>query len=90
MCKPIAGFWNKDLKPTCVPVKIHKGFALMNTSIHVLRHSYCTWWLTRSYAGCNMFTDICFATIPIPIIMGLQMKQKTRMYLIFVLSLGYT
>ncbi|KAI4920489.1 hypothetical protein J4E85_009256 [Alternaria conjuncta] len=37
-----------------------------------------------------MFTDICFATIPIPIIMGLQMKQKTRMYLIFVLSLGYT
>ncbi|KAI4613461.1 uncharacterized protein J4E87_009928 [Alternaria ethzedia] len=71
VCKPIAGFWNKDLKPTCVPVKIHKGFALMNTS-------------------CNMFTDICFATIPIPIIMGLQMKQKTRMYLIFVLSLGYT
>jgi hypothetical protein len=31
VCKPIAGFWNKDLKPTCLPVKFHKGFALMNT-----------------------------------------------------------
>ena len=30
-CKPIAGFWNRDLKPTCLPVLTHKGFALMNT-----------------------------------------------------------
>ncbi|OWY50197.1 Integral membrane protein [Alternaria alternata] len=33
VCKPIAGFWNKDLKPTCLAVNIHKGFALMNTII---------------------------------------------------------
>jgi hypothetical protein len=32
VCKPLAGFWNKDLKPTCLPVKVHKGFALLNTS----------------------------------------------------------
>ncbi|CAN9330814.1 unnamed protein product [Alternaria alternata] len=51
VCKPIAGFWNKDLKPTCLAVNIHKGFALMNTR--------------------------------------LQMKQRTRIYLILVLSLGY-
>ncbi|OAG05345.1 uncharacterized protein CC84DRAFT_1218700 [Paraphaeosphaeria sporulosa] len=38
---------------------------------------------------CNIFTDICFATIPIPIILGLQMKRKTRIYLISILSLGY-
>lgn len=31
VCKPIAGFWNKDLKPTCLPAKVHKGFALMNS-----------------------------------------------------------
>ncbi|KAH4260963.1 hypothetical protein HBI81_082550 [Parastagonospora nodorum] len=70
VCKPISGFWNKDLRAKCLPVKLHKGFALMNTS-------------------CNILTDICFASLPVPIILGLQMRQKTRIYLIFILSLGY-
>ncbi|KAK4449065.1 hypothetical protein QBC34DRAFT_97790 [Podospora aff. communis PSN243] len=39
--------------------------------------------------GCNMFTDVCFATLPIPIIWRLQMKRRTRIYLIGVFSLGY-
>lgn len=39
--------------------------------------------------GCNMFTDICFATLPIPIIWRLRMKRRTRLYLIGVFSLGY-
>lgn len=34
VCKPVAGFWNKDLKAKCLPTKTHKGFALMNTSEH--------------------------------------------------------
>ncbi|KAG9188705.1 hypothetical protein G6011_07410 [Alternaria panax] len=70
VCKPTAGFWNIDLKPTCLAVNIHKGFAPMNTM-------------------CSILTDIWFASIPVPIILGLQMKQKTRIYLILVLSLGY-
>lgn len=37
----------------------------------------------------NIFTDVFFATVPIPIIWKLQMKRKVRMYLIGVLSLGY-
>ncbi|KAF4122175.1 hypothetical protein GMORB2_7768 [Geosmithia morbida] len=37
----------------------------------------------------NIFTDVLFATYPIPIIWTLQMKRKTRLYLIGVLSLGY-
>ncbi|WYZ44851.1 hypothetical protein EsH8_VIII_000167 [Colletotrichum jinshuiense] len=37
----------------------------------------------------NIFTDVCFATLPIPIIWVLQMKLRTRVYLIVVLSLGY-
>ncbi|KAK0387077.1 hypothetical protein NLU13_5390 [Sarocladium strictum] len=37
----------------------------------------------------NIFTDVLCATFPIPIIWGLQMKRKTRFYLIGVLSLGY-
>jgi hypothetical protein len=93
VCKPLAGFWNKDLKPTCLPVKVHKGFALLNTCKFFLtpatRYPGDPQRLTGSHTGCNILTDICFATIPVPIILGLQMKQKTRIYLICVLSLGY-
>lgn len=42
-----------------------------------------------TFQGCNMFTDVCFATLPIPIIWRLQMKRRTRIYLIGVFSLGY-
>ncbi|KAG9250557.1 uncharacterized protein F5Z01DRAFT_739866 [Emericellopsis atlantica] len=65
VCKPLAGFWDKDLNPVCLPVKTHKAFALLNTS-------------------CNIFTDIAFATLPVPIIWVLQMAKKTRLYLIGV------
>ncbi|KAK1451894.1 hypothetical protein CMEL01_06468 [Colletotrichum melonis] len=37
----------------------------------------------------NIFTDVCFATLPVSIIWMLQMKLRTRIYLIIVLSLGY-
>ncbi|RII15465.1 hypothetical protein CUC08_Gglean003506 [Alternaria sp. MG1] len=37
----------------------------------------------------NIFTDVCFATLPIPIIWRLQMSRSTRLNLIGVLSLGY-
>ncbi|KAK7431940.1 hypothetical protein QQZ08_001559 [Neonectria magnoliae] len=37
----------------------------------------------------NIFTDVLFATFPIPVIWTLQMKLRTRLYLIGILSLGY-
>ncbi|KAF9879167.1 integral membrane protein [Colletotrichum karsti] len=37
----------------------------------------------------NIFTDVCFATLPVTIIWSLQMKLRTRIYLVIVLSLGY-
>lgn len=37
----------------------------------------------------NIFTDVLFATFPVPIIWTLQMKLRTRLYLIGILSLGY-
>ncbi|OLN85063.1 hypothetical protein CCHL11_10248 [Colletotrichum chlorophyti] len=37
----------------------------------------------------NIFTDVSFATLPVTIIWSLQMKLRTRIYLIIVLSLGY-
>ncbi|CAM1508822.1 Fc.00g025610.m01.CDS01 [Cosmosporella sp. VM-42] len=37
----------------------------------------------------NIFTDVFYAAMPVPIIWKLQMKRKTRLYLIAILSLGY-
>lgn len=37
----------------------------------------------------NIFTDVLFATFPVPIIWTLKMKRKLRLYLIGILSLGY-
>ncbi|KAK7993966.1 hypothetical protein PG989_007347 [Apiospora arundinis] len=69
-CRPIAGFWDKSIEAKCLPVAMHKGFALMNTA-------------------CNIFTDVVFATLPVPVIWRLQMAHRTRVYLIGILSLGY-
>lgn len=37
----------------------------------------------------NIFTDVLFATFPVPVIWRLQMKMRVRFYLIGILSLGY-
>ncbi|VUC36768.1 unnamed protein product [Clonostachys rosea] len=37
----------------------------------------------------NIFTDVAFATLPVPIVWLLKMPLKTRLYLVGVLSLGY-
>lgn len=37
----------------------------------------------------NIFTDVIFGIVPIPVIWKLQMKRRTRLYLIGILSLGY-
>lgn len=37
----------------------------------------------------NIFTDVLFATFPIPIIWTLKMKRKLKLYLVGILSLGY-
>ncbi|KAK4243124.1 hypothetical protein C7999DRAFT_18479 [Corynascus novoguineensis] len=37
----------------------------------------------------NIFTDVLFATFPIPIIWTLKMKRKLKIYLVVILSLGY-
>ncbi|KXX78608.1 hypothetical protein MMYC01_204485 [Madurella mycetomatis] len=40
-------------------------------------------------AACNIFTDITFATLPIPLIWSLQLQRRMRLYLIAILSGGY-
>lgn len=45
--------------------------------------------LTYWNIACNVFTDICLGTLPIPIIWNLQMKLRLRLYVIGILNLGY-
>ncbi|KAM7219675.1 hypothetical protein V8F06_004888 [Rhypophila decipiens] len=40
-------------------------------------------------AACNIFTDVAFATLPIPLIWSLQLQRRIRIYLIAILSGGY-
>jgi len=40
-------------------------------------------------AACNIVTDICFATLPVPLIWSLQLQRRVRIYLIAILSGGY-
>ncbi|KAH6661951.1 hypothetical protein F5X68DRAFT_145206 [Plectosphaerella plurivora] len=39
--------------------------------------------------ACNIFTDVCLGTLPIPIIWNLKMKLRARIYVIAILNLGY-
>ncbi|SPQ25775.1 bfa84ac6-2afd-4b6a-a33f-eab4edb327b3 [Thermothielavioides terrestris] len=40
-------------------------------------------------AACNIFTDVAFATLPVPLIWSLQLQRRIRLYLIAILSGGY-
>ncbi|KAK4040002.1 hypothetical protein C8A01DRAFT_16056 [Parachaetomium inaequale] len=39
--------------------------------------------------SCNIFTDVVLGALPIPIIWGLKMKLRVRLYVIGILNLGY-
>ena len=96
-CDPIAAQWDRKLLKTakCWPTAVFRIFPLFNTGsfrisfmtypsvhqVHELTHPPPT--------GCNIFTDVCFATLPIPIIWRLQMKVRTRLYLVGVFGLGF-
>ncbi|KAK7953181.1 hypothetical protein PG988_013875 [Apiospora saccharicola] len=40
--------------------------------------------------ACNLFSDVVFATLPIPIVWRLEMSPRARVYLYGILGLGYT
>ncbi|KAK6848804.1 hypothetical protein PG995_012637 [Apiospora arundinis] len=39
--------------------------------------------------ACNIFTDICFATAPLPLIWSLKLDRRVQLYLVIIFSLGY-
>ncbi len=87
-CKPIAGQWNADLHPKCYSRSLYRDFGLFNSGKFVSRDGE-TAGVTRRLPACNIFTDITFATLPIPLIWSLQLQKRVRLYLIIILSGGY-
>ena len=45
--------------------------------------------LTSAQPACNVFTDVVLGALPVPIIWGLKMKLRLRLYVIGILNLGY-
>lgn len=95
-CQPMDAYWNKSIPGAkCYSVQLFIAFALINSGMATLFYLSTTSdqvlkTLTPSCpAALNMFTDVLFASFPIPIIWKLQMKRKTKFYLIGILSLGY-
>jgi hypothetical protein len=86
-CRPMSGAWNKTIKSECYSLSLFVAVALANSGTHCSYDDvdHCV----DDPPGFNIFTDVCFASLPVPIIWSLQMSQRTRLYLIFVLSLGY-
>lgn len=90
-CKPMEAHWDHTIKGAqCYPIQLFITFALINTGVSIrsragLKLSLCA----DPTTAFNIFTDVLFASIPIPIIWKLQMKRKVRLYLIGILSLGY-
>ncbi|KAK4242820.1 hypothetical protein C8A03DRAFT_29057 [Achaetomium macrosporum] len=39
--------------------------------------------------SCNIFTDVLLGALPVPIIWGLKMKLRVRLYVVGILNLGY-
>ncbi|WDK19206.1 hypothetical protein CGRA01v4_10493 [Colletotrichum graminicola] len=39
--------------------------------------------------SCNIFTDVCLGALPVHIIRNLDIKLRLRVYIIFILNLGY-
>ena len=86
-CRVFSGFWDSRYSDTCYTLKYVMQFGLVNAgkqTLHLSDDAYI-----ELYTAFNIFTDVCFATLPIPIIWSLQMSQRTRISLMVVLSLGY-
>ncbi|RMJ24771.1 hypothetical protein PHISP_04358 [Aspergillus sp. HF37] len=70
----------------CDPMQAHWDYSIKGAKCYSI-DLFITFALINT--AFNIFTDVLFASIPIPIIWKLQMKRKVRIYLIGILSLGY-
>ena len=70
----------------CIPVAASWNLALKATANCYDNHIFLSIALFNS--SINIFTDVVFALLPIPIIWNLQINQRTKITLSIILSLG--
>ncbi|EAW07060.1 uncharacterized protein ACLA_087660 [Aspergillus clavatus NRRL 1] len=70
----------------CRPMKAHWDTRIKGAQCYSL-HLFVIFGLINT--AFNIFTDVLFATLPIPIVWRLKMKRRVRIYLTGILSLGY-
>ncbi|TVY90792.1 hypothetical protein LAWI1_G004212 [Lachnellula willkommii] len=73
-CLPVEAAWNLDLKANSKS-KCFSTIVFRNIGLF--------------NGAVNLFTDFVFASLPIPVIIPLQVNLRTKVSLIFILSLGY-
>lgn len=88
-CTPLKFHWDKSVGGYCYPMELFVTFGIVNTCKRGPISTLREWQTDPHITAFNITTDVFFATIPIPMIWGLQMKRRVRLYLIGVLSLGY-
>ncbi|KAF5675192.1 integral membrane protein [Fusarium heterosporum] len=88
-CNPVAKQWDRSLEGTCYPVPLFITFGLVNSGRQIVIRLGLGSVFSELSTAFNIFTDVAFATLPIPIVWSLKMPLKTRIYLVVVLSLGY-
>lgn len=88
-CQPVSGYWDPaSAKGNCYSIKLFIKFALINTGMSY----YSLWPYKRTadlHSGFNIFTNVALAVLPVPIVWSLQMKMRTRIYIVGILSLGW-
>ncbi|TVY25562.1 hypothetical protein LHYA1_G005763 [Lachnellula hyalina] len=73
-CLPVEAAWNFDLKAN-PKTKCYSPNVFRSIGLF--------------NGAINLFTDFVFASLPIPVIVPLQINLRTKISLIFILSLGY-
>jgi hypothetical protein len=94
LCIPIQYNWDKSIKGgSCYGPDMFIRFALFNTCEFRASPGRIPLIGKRdtelTTPAANIFTDVLFATFPIPVIWKLHTRKRTRVYLIGILSLGY-
>ena len=96
-CIPVAAAWDPSLRPhaRCFNNNTFTAIGLWNSSeIARIFLPHLNLFLTRCdhLIAClvtNLITDVIFATLPVPLFIGIQVNWRTKVSLIGVLSLGY-
>ena len=90
-CLPIRAIWEVELQPPignarCYSNSVYRSIGLFNGCMVPDIHSQLRYWCPTAI---NIFTDVLFASLPIPIILTLQVNVRTKATLIAILSIGY-